>query len=314
MDASTCFVSVIIPNYNHAPYLEQRIESVLAQTHQHFEVLLLDDCSTDNSSEVINRYRNHEKVSQVIINSQNSGTTFKQWAKGIELAQYDWIWIAESDDWCEPTLLQTLVEGISETTCLAFCQSLMIKDNVILWKDDVTYLSKSYNGLAFIQSHMLRRLAVFNASMCIFKRAHYYSVSSAFTSYRLCGDWLFWISIAQQGDVFSSGKVLNYFRKHDKDVSGPAIKSGLLYLEYIKLVHELERSKIIDYAKRMTLTIYKFNEFLLDNRVEYSHTAAVKEAFYQEIGSNIFSINAYKALGKKNGLRVMRDKLFGNFG
>ena len=46
-------VSVIIPNYNHARYLRQRLESVLGQTYQDFEVILLDDCSTDESQSIL---------------------------------------------------------------------------------------------------------------------------------------------------------------------------------------------------------------------------------------------------------------------
>ena len=46
-------VSVIVPNYCHAPYLEQRIESILQQTFQDFELILLDDCSTDGSRETV---------------------------------------------------------------------------------------------------------------------------------------------------------------------------------------------------------------------------------------------------------------------
>jgi len=46
-------VSVIVPNYNHAPYLKQRIDSILAQSYQDFELILLDDCSTDNSREML---------------------------------------------------------------------------------------------------------------------------------------------------------------------------------------------------------------------------------------------------------------------
>ena len=46
-------VSVIIPGYNHAPYLRERIESVLNQEYPDFEVILLDDCSTDNSADIM---------------------------------------------------------------------------------------------------------------------------------------------------------------------------------------------------------------------------------------------------------------------
>ena len=84
-------VSVIIPNYNHAPYLKERLDSVFNQSFQGFEVILLDDSSTDNSIEVLNIYTSNPKVSHFIINKKNSGSPFKQWEKGIELATGDYL-------------------------------------------------------------------------------------------------------------------------------------------------------------------------------------------------------------------------------
>ena len=59
-------VSVIIPNYNHAKYLKQRIDSVLNQTYQDFDVIILDDSSTDESKTIIEQYRDHPKVNKQI--------------------------------------------------------------------------------------------------------------------------------------------------------------------------------------------------------------------------------------------------------
>ena len=80
-------VSVIIPNYNHQEYLKQRIDSILNQSFQDFEIILLDDKSTDNSLDILKSYAKHEKVSHLIINEKNSGSPFKQWFKGINLAK-----------------------------------------------------------------------------------------------------------------------------------------------------------------------------------------------------------------------------------
>lgn len=52
-------VCVIVPNYNHAWYLRERIDSVLAQDYQDFEIILLDDCSTDGSRDIIKSYEGH---------------------------------------------------------------------------------------------------------------------------------------------------------------------------------------------------------------------------------------------------------------
>src|SRR5690606_5481965 len=103
-------VSVIIPNYNHQDYLEQRIASVLDQTYQDFEIILLDDASTDNSQDVLLGYSNHPKVANFIINETNSGSVFKQWVKGIELAKGDYVWIAESDDYAHVDFLMETIQ------------------------------------------------------------------------------------------------------------------------------------------------------------------------------------------------------------
>ena len=58
-------ISVIIPNFNHAPYLKQRIDSVLSQTYDNLEVILLDDCSRDNSGEILSSYKNNPKVKKI---------------------------------------------------------------------------------------------------------------------------------------------------------------------------------------------------------------------------------------------------------
>ena len=71
-------VSVIIPNYRHARYLKERIDSVLEQTYRDFEVIILDDCSPDDSQEIIETYRSREKIAHIVYNEHNSGSTFVQ--------------------------------------------------------------------------------------------------------------------------------------------------------------------------------------------------------------------------------------------
>src|ERR1700761_3364349 len=121
-------VSVIITNYNHAQYLGKRIESVLAQTYADYSIIIYDDRSTDNSKEVIEQYRTHPKVEQIIYNETNSGNLYKQWEKGIANASGKWIWIAQSDDYADAAFLETLV-GLAEANeniGIAFCNSYWI--------------------------------------------------------------------------------------------------------------------------------------------------------------------------------------------
>jgi len=267
-------VSVIIPNYNHAPYLEQRIETVLSQTYRNFEVIILDDCSTDNSREIIEKYRDHEKVSGIYYNEVNSGSTFRQWVKGIELCQGEFVWIAESDDWCEMSFMEEVVTGLTANNdcVVGYCQSYCIRDtNKIKWQSGYSYLNAVEKGPDFIQKHMLSGTAIFNASMAIWKKDIFRLISKEFMSYRFCGDWLFWIELCRHGNVFISGKLLNYFRKHAGDVSGKAIRQGIHIVEELKMFHLLYTREWISHA-----------EFTQTLKTGYAHYKAVEKQLTPE--------------------------------
>ena len=61
-------ISVIVPNYNHAKYLDERLLSILQQTYENYELIILDDNSTDNSKEIIEKYRQNPHVAKVYYN------------------------------------------------------------------------------------------------------------------------------------------------------------------------------------------------------------------------------------------------------
>jgi glycosyltransferase involved in cell wall biosynthesis len=116
-------VSVVIPNYNHARYLRQRIETVLRQTFQDFELILLDDCSTDESRSILSNYARDPRV-RLEFNDVNSGSTFKQWNKGVRLARGEYVWIAESDDYAEDRLLRQFVSVLEADPEVAYVYCL----------------------------------------------------------------------------------------------------------------------------------------------------------------------------------------------
>lgn len=258
------YVSVIIPNYNHSKYLVQRISSVLNQTYPNFEVIILDDCSTDNSREIIERYRIHPKVVQIMYNQVNSGSTFKQWERGIEMARGEWIWIAESDDWCEPSFLETLIDGVrgNQNISLAYAQSYyMLGNNRIKWISQQRQLEAVMIGTEFIPNRMLLGNGIFNASMALFRKEIYRQISPEYTRYSFCGDWIFWGELASKGAVFISGKVLNYFRNHEGDVSGKAYQSGLYWTESLAVLDHFYKMRFIDKGELVKGYRCKYQEY-----------------------------------------------------
>lgn len=102
--------SVIIPLYNKAPYIAKAIESVLGQTYRDFEVIVIDDGSTDQSLEVAKTFENK---SITIISQPNSGVSTAR-NNGVKLAKHPYICFLDADDWWHPTFLEEMKQLITD--------------------------------------------------------------------------------------------------------------------------------------------------------------------------------------------------------
>lgn len=246
MKQSTPLVSVIVPNYNHERYLRQRIESVLQQTYDNIEVILLDDCSTDESVALLESYANHPRVQQVVVNRQNSGSTFVQWRRGLTYAAGKYVWIAESDDWAEPTFLATLVDELESNpdAVMAFSGSVMIDAEDQPLAMDWDKFSRSatktevYDFKEMMQRHMMFNNGVYNASMVVWRRDAVPELDDRLVSMRLCGDWLFWSRLAKKGKAIQVMEKLNRFRQHAAKVTDAGGREGRFFTEGLTVLCE----------------------------------------------------------------------------
>lgn len=235
-------ISVIIPNYNHARYLDQRIQSVLNQTYQNFEVIILDDCSPDNgaSKTLIEKYRSDPKVSKVIYNEFNSGNTFLQWQKGMELSKGNYIWIAESDDYCEPTFLENICRCIEKYPNAGVLQSASkyVDEEGNAIYPDTTYSSKIevYDGIEYIKKFFYySNLHIPNASAVVFNKSIAQSIPTDYQKMVAAGDRLFWIFMLEKTSICQVIKPLNCFRQHNNKVSSRKEVSGIQCKENFKI-------------------------------------------------------------------------------
>lgn len=297
-------VSIIVPNYNHSLYLKQRIDSILNQTFRDFELIILDDFSTDNSREIIRCYESNPKVSHVIYNQQNSGSTFKQWQRGFELAKGEYIWIAESDDYADNTFLEKLLGELlkDKNSVIAFSHSRIIDSkNIPLDQNwdrvrltDMPQVS-CFDGLDFIKARMLFNNSIYNASMAVFKKSALKLIDQKYSTLRYSGDWLFWIDICIQGNVIRYNERLNFFRQHEQKVTPKAEAKGIRFTEgkvvLEHLIHILRLTPIEQHV-----IIGRFIKSLLTNKKIESKE--LKKQVYKEITSffnrNRFSIFVYE--------------------
>ena len=105
-------ISIIMPVYNAEKYLNRSIESIMNQTYNNIEIILVNDGSTDNSLEICTSYQ--EKDNRIkLINQANKGVSFAR-NKGIDEATGDYIMFIDSDDYVEKNMIEDMVSKITE--------------------------------------------------------------------------------------------------------------------------------------------------------------------------------------------------------
>jgi hypothetical protein len=237
-------VSVVIPNYNHARFLRRRIESVLRQTYTDFEVILLDDCSTDESRSILADYANDSRIVRIEFNEVNSGTTFRQWNKGVRLARGEYVWIAESDDYADERLLEKLVPLLDAepNMVLAYCKSWRVREDGQIngtspHQDEKRWTADfRADGREECRDYLIRGCTIPNASAVLFRREVFVRVGGADESMVLCGDWKLWMAVALTGSIAYLAEPFNYHRFHDASVRQRSQRLGVGPLEHLQVI------------------------------------------------------------------------------
>lgn len=237
-------VSVVVPNYNHAPYLRQRLETVYNQTYPNFEVILLDDCSTDDSRQILAEYAGkYPEKTRLVFNEVNGGKVFKQWNKGISHARGSLIWIAESDDWCEPDFLEKMVPRFAyESVMLAFCRTVFMQDGEAVrtledYLSDVPQLDLSKPFMLSAHSAVRTAFAlknmIPNVSSAMFRNTGLIpaEITDIWQNIKLCGDWLFYLHTLRGGTLSYTNETTNYYRLHKSSTSLKIQKTPEYYRE-----------------------------------------------------------------------------------
>ncbi len=298
-------VTVIIPNYNHERYLKQRIDSVLNQTFQDFELIILDDKSTDNSKEVIEQYRSHPKVSKIVYNEINSGSTFKQWNKGIRLAQGELVWLAESDDDASEFFLEEMVDRFNQNSTLGivYCDSYYMNEQseklqcTHLWKNERFSTNRWDNdfintGINEVNDYLIFHNVIDNASSALFKKETLFKVGLADESFRYAGDMFLYTKLLLISDIAYVSKPLNYFRDHLVNTSKESFKNGLKYLELVLIYNKIIlNNKTINKTTREKKYQQALNDYKIFVSIHLKNTktfSSLIKGHYRILESNWF--------------------------
>ena len=236
-------VSVVVPNYNYAHYLPQRLGTIIEQRYPYFELIVLDDSSNDNSIAVVKEMAAKRGVHiKTVVNASNSGSVFKQWLRGAQVARGEYVWIAEADDLADTEFLANLVQVMDDQqVVMAYCQSTQIDENGNTMADHYRAYTNDISpgrwltdyrtsGQDEIKTCLTVKNTIPNVSSVLFRRDAILSALvrdiDLICSFRIAGDWIAYMAVLEQGDIAYVADALNQHRRHRSSVTLGGAHSG----------------------------------------------------------------------------------------
>jgi glycosyltransferase involved in cell wall biosynthesis len=240
---STPLISVIIPTYNRANYLERCIDSVLNQTFTKFELIVIDDFSTDNTDAVIANYKDSRiryyknKSNGIVASSRNLG---------IKKSKGSWIAFLDSDDWWDLSKLKNCVEFFNTADLIYHNLHLISKKNKFLLsrknfktrqlkepilKDLLLSGNVIANSSVIVRKNLLEQIGLINESRKL--------VASE--------DYNTWLKISKITDKFLYlPKKLGYYFVHDQNISHKNMSFSYQEAtqEFIPILNNAQKKKL----------------------------------------------------------------------
>jgi glycosyltransferase involved in cell wall biosynthesis len=202
-------ISVIIPCYNYAKYLSEAVESVLAQTYQDFEIIIVNDGSSDNTQEVAEQLvQQHSQHNILLINQDNCGQPAISRNVGISRASGEYILPLDADDRIAPTMLEECLEILERdhSVAIIYCD-----------RQDFGGVQELAQALEYDPQRLPR--ANFMSYCAMYRREVWQAIGGYRTNLRGIEDWDFWVAARALGyHGRRIPKPLFYYRRHDTGV------------------------------------------------------------------------------------------------
>lgn len=220
-------VSIIVTSYNHSEYLEQRLTSLLNQTYKNIEIIVIDDCSTDDSLDVLTKF---EQFSNIMIHALKKNQGYAAACNiGVGFSRGEFIMFAECDDFNEPTHVEILLEALhfNQSAGIVFCRSNMVDSHGKRFGSDFDYREAEFQKLCKTdtlipqeraQRFFLIACVIPNMSAALIRKRYYQAVRGLSSGYKACADWDFWCRMSRHCDLYYIEKSLNNFRRHENSV------------------------------------------------------------------------------------------------
>ena len=266
-DKSSPLVSVIIPCYNQGLYAGEAIESALGQTYKNIEIVCVDDCSTDNSAEVIREYADRHENVKFIRQSVNSGVCAAR-NRAIDACLGEYILPLDADDIIDKEYVGKAVEVLNSKpeVGIVYCGAKYFGRKKRRWKLPV-----------FDKNKILFENCIFNCAM--FRKKDFLTCGKYNTNmHGGCEDWDLWLSFVEHGfEVYKLKEEMFFYRKYNTktrtDYADNSLDSILknLFLNHINLYINNEEfyDRVFSVQKNKKKYRRLFNIFLVISIVEF---------------------------------------------
>jgi teichuronic acid biosynthesis glycosyltransferase TuaG len=227
-------ISIITPVYNSEKYIADTINSVLAQTYTNWEMLIADDCSSDNSAEIIKKYTD-SRIKYFRLET-NSGAAIAR-NKALEKAKGNYIAFLDSDDTWKPEKLEKQLKFMVEKDIgFSFTGYEIIrnkKNKIIEVPDTVNYDQFMKNTIIGTLTVMLSRKHVGEVRIVDVKKDH---------------DSMTWAKLLRQGNIaYGLNESLAYYRKVEGSISNNKIKAAKNHWNNCRRIEKLSIPKCMYY-------------------------------------------------------------------
>lgn len=251
-------VSIVFTSYNHERYLKQALDSLLAQTLTNFELIIVDDCSTDGSQDILIEYANKDSRIKLNLNTKNSGSYVCSTNQGASMATAPYLIFAQCDDWAEPNQLERLMGAMhANDVGVVFSCSNMVDEKERLIGTDFNgreeAFKKNYDADSLIlgkdaMNFLLKACIIPNLSAALIKKDLYDDLQGLSNKYFVLADWDFWLRASIKSDFFYIREPLNNFRQHPTTIRSN-IKMKRQVGELFYMMFNLAKSKNISKMK-----------------------------------------------------------------
>lgn len=218
-------VSIIMPSYNTTKFISETIESVLAQTYPNLELLIVDDCSTDNTDDVVRQYLSDERI-HYIKNDANSGAALSR-NRALREAKGKWIAFLDSDDLWLPEKLEKQISFMEKNN---YCFSYT---NYIEIDEESKPNGKSVTGPKRISKHGMFNYCWMGCLTVMYDADTVGLIQIA--DIKKNNDYAMWLKVCKKADCYLLDEVLAKYRKRGGSISNHG------YVKLIKWHYKMYR-------------------------------------------------------------------------